>query len=429
MHPSRRVFLQSTLAAMPAMHGLSSFAAPPSRPKLPVAGIVTSMGNATHGDVIFSKITDGWLQDGGPGPDLSLLSLFVDQPKPQDRGFDLAKQHGVRLCRSIDEALTLGGDKLVVSGVLIVGEHGQYEKTIDTQQVMYPRRVFFDAVVKTFGRVNQCVPVFNYKHLSYNWENAKHMVDTARAMKFPLLAGSSIPVSWRVPDISLARGCRLEEALAIGYGGFEAYGFHALEGLQALVEMRLGGETGVARVETVTGERIWETARSGRWSRDVFEAALNVAPRYKPGDPEKLLRPNSAWYLIEYRDGLRATIAMANGVTDKFAFAARQPGVRPHFATQLATQDGFPTAHFANQLRAIDEMIHTGVAPYPVERTLLTTGVLHAAMLSLAEDRVIETPYLDVHYKPADWPHTSGVPPQPVRPDKGSIPRQSKSKS
>ncbi len=89
----------------------------------------------------------------------------------------------------------------------------------------------------------------------------------------------------------------------------------------------------------------------------------------------------------------------------------------------------FPTAHFANQLRAIDEMIHTGVAPYPVERTLLTTGVLHAAMLSLAEDRVIETPYLDVHYKPADWPHTSGVPPQPVRPDKGSIPRQSKSKS
>lgn len=67
MHPSRRVFLQSTLAAMPAMHGLSSFAAPPSRPKLPVAGIVTSMGNATHGDVIFSKITDGWLQDGGPG--------------------------------------------------------------------------------------------------------------------------------------------------------------------------------------------------------------------------------------------------------------------------------------------------------------------------------------------------------------------------
>ncbi len=52
--------------------------------------------------------------------------------------------------------------------------------------------------------------------------------------------------------------CRLEEALAIGYGGFEAYGFHALEGLQALVEMRLGGETGVARVETVTGERIWK---------------------------------------------------------------------------------------------------------------------------------------------------------------------------
>jgi len=428
MHPSRRLFLKSTLATLPALGGSASFAATAPRAKLPVAGIVTSMGNATHGDVIFSKITDGWLQDGGPGLDLSLLSLFVDQPQPQDRGFDLAKQHGVRLCRSIDEALTLGGDKLVVSGVLLVGEHGKYDKTAETGQIMYPRRAFFDAVVKTFRRVGRCVPVFNDKHLSYNWQNAKHMVDTARAMKFPLLAGSSVPVSWRVPDVSPARGCRLEEALTTGFGDYEAYGFHALEGLQALVEMRRGGETGVARVETVTGEKIWETARAGRWSRELFEAALNIAPRRKPGDPEKLLRPNSAWYLIEYRDGLRATIAIANGVTDKFAFAARQPGIKPHFATNLATQDGFPTAHFANQLRAIDEMIHTGVAPYPVERTLLTTGVLHAAMLSLAESRPIKTPYLDVRYEPTDWPHTPGMPPPPVRNDKGSIPKQSKPK-
>jgi hypothetical protein len=135
-----------------------------------------------------------------------------------------------------------------------------------------------------------------------------------------------------------------------------------------------------------------------------------------------LLRANSAWYLIEYRDGLRSSIAMANGVTDKHAFAARRPGIKPHFATNLATQNGFPTAHFANQLRAIDEMIHTGMAPYPVERTLLTTGILHAALLSLAEGRAIETPHLDVHYQPTDWPHAPGVPPLPVRPDKGSIP-------
>ena len=411
------------------MNRLTSFAAPPSRAKLPVAGIVTSMGNATHGDVIFSKITDGWFQDGGSGPDLILSSLFVDQPQPQDRGFDLAKQHGLRLCRSIDEALTLGGDQLAVSGVLIVGEHGKYDKTVDTQQVMYPRRAFFDAVVKTFRRVGRCVPVFNDKHLSYNWGDAKHMVETARSLKFPLLAGSSIPVSWRVPDVSLPRGCRIEEALATGFGGFEAYGFHALEGLQALVEMRRGGETGVARVESVTGEKIWDTARSGRWSRELLEAALDIAPRYKAGDPEQLLRPNSAWYLLEYRDGLRAAVAMANGVTDKFAFAARRPGIKPDFATQLATQDGFPTAHFANQLRAIDEMIHTGVAPYPVERTLLTTGVLNAAMLSLAEGRAIETPYLDVRYEPTDWPHTPGAPPPAVRRDKGSIPAQPKSKT
>ena len=49
-------------------------------------------------------------------------------------------------------------------------------------------------------------------------------------------------------------------------------------------------------------------------------------------------------------------------------------------------------------------MLETGKAPYPVQRTLLTTGVLDALMESHArrDDRV-ETPQLDVAYTaPAD---------------------------
>jgi len=57
-----------------------------------------------------------------------------------------------------------------------------------------------------------------------------------------------------------------------------------------------------------------------------------------------------------------------------------------------------------------------------------TTGVLHAAMLSLAESRPIKTPYLDVRYEPTDRPHAPGVPPPPVRTDKGGIPKPSKPK-
>jgi len=424
MSLSRRALLKS----LPPLVSLSGFlpaqCAEPRR-KLPVAGITTTFTNASHADVIFSKITDGWQQDGGAGPDLKLVSLFVDQVGVGDLSRDVARKHDVSICRAIDEALTLGTNDLTVAGVLIVGEHGNYGRSAETQQVLYPRRAFFDAVVQTFRRVGRCVPVFNDKHLSHNWTDAQHMVETARAMQFPLLAGSSVPLSWRVPNVSLPRGCRIDEALAIGFGGLEAYGFHTLEGLQAMVEVRRGGETGVASVETLRGDAIWQAAKDGRWSRHLFEAALDAAPRLRKSEPERFLRTaESAWFLIEYRDGLRATIAMANGVTDKFAFAAKHDGKPQPVATHLALQDGFPTLHFANQLRAIEALIHDGRSPLPIERTLLTTGVLHAALLSLHQDKRIETPHLNIKYEPTDWPHTPGTPPPAVRLDKGSIPRR-----
>lgn len=417
---NRRAFLQASAAAAAGSWSWGAgwnegWCEEPPRPKLPVAGITTVYGKNNHADVIYGKITDGWKQDGGPGPALRLASLYIHQPNPNDLGHTQAKKHDIRLCDTVDEALTFGGNDLAVSGVILVGEHGNYGLTEDTQQKMYPRRELFDAITATFRRVGRSVPVFNDKHLSYNWPNAKHMVDTARELKFPMLAGSSIPVAWRVPEITLSRNCPMEQAMMVGYGGLESYGFHTLEGMQQFVERRRGGETGVARVETVTGDRIWETGREGRWSRELFDAALNVAPRVKEGDPETLLTPKAAWYLIEYRDGFRTAAAMAIGLTNKNAFAARLAGVEKPVATHLALQEGPPYSHFAYLLRAIEELIHTGKSPYPVERTLLTTGILNAAMLSMAQKKPIETPYLDVRYEPADWPHAPGTPP-PVEP-------------
>lgn len=373
---------------------------------LPVAGVVTEYRSNSHADVLLGKILAGWRQDGGAGPALKLVSVYTDQVPQADQSRSLAERHGFRIAKSIDEAITLGTDKVQVAGVLSIGEHGDYPFTPDTKQHMYPRRRFLDEIAATFARCGKTAAVFNDKHLGYRWEDAKHMVETARRGKFPLLAGSSIPVAWRYPAWDLPLDAELESALTIGYGGFEAYGFHALEGHQCLIERRRGGETGVASIAAVGGERILTAEKQGEWSRELLDAALAVLP----GDKKKVStdwapRDNSAAYLLRHRDGLRSAVLMANGLTDQFAFAAKIKGRAEPLAVWIKLQDGKPYGHFAYLLRAIEATVRSGRTAYPVERTLLTTGILDRVMQSIAADgKTLDTPELDVAYRTADWP-------------------------
>jgi hypothetical protein len=383
----------------------------PRRERLPVAAIVTEYRQNSHADVIVGKILEGYDQAGGPGPDLRLVSLFTDQVPKGDMSRDLAKKHGFRIASSIEDALTLGGDKLAVAGVLSIGEHGNYPYTKDTNQHMYPRRRFFDGIAAVLRKHRRAVPLFSDKHLAYAWADAKHMVDTARELRVPFLAGSSVPVAWRQPALTLPQGCALTEAMALGYGGLESYGFHALEGLQCMVERRRGGETGVVSVQAVRGEEIGRAEKAGRWSRELFDAAVATTPAPPKGRPKEFGK-NAVFYLIEYRDGLRACVAMSTGMAPEFAFAGKIRGEARPQATWYRLQENRPFRHFEHQLRAIDHTFHTGRPAYPVERTLLTTGILDAVMHSMAEkDRLMETKELDVRYQPTDWGYAQGSPP------------------
>ena len=385
------------------------------RRRLPVAAVVSVYTPSSHADVIVGKILEGYQQDGGPGPDLEVISVFTDQVPAEDMSREKAVKHGFRISPTIRDALTLGSDQLQVAGVLCIGEHGDYPKTPDTDQKMYPRRRFFDEVVGVFRDCGQVVPIFNDKHLGYRWEDASAMVETARELKIPFLAGSSLPVAWRMPPFELPRDCEIEEALTIGYGGFEDYGFHALEAHQCLLERRRGGETGVAAVRAVRGDLIRKTELAGDWSAELFAAAR----RLMPGNPEdtKAWNPgaDSAAYLIEHRDGLRSAVVMANGLAGHFSTALRIKGRSEPAGTLFRLQEGPPFGHFAHLVRAIDETIHTGKSAYPVERTLLTTGILDRVMHSLANDGLrLETPELAVNYSAVDWPFAN-PPDSPLR--------------
>jgi hypothetical protein len=170
-------------------------------------------------------------------------------------------------------------------------------------------------------------------------------------------------------------------------------------------------------VQAVQGDGIWQAERAGRWSKSLFDAVVEASPTPYAG---KVPRPkdmakDAVFYLVEYRDGTQGTVAMNTGFTHEFACAVSIRGRDKPFAVTFLPQDGPPFGHFEQMLRAIERMFHTGKPAYPVERTLLTTGVLDAALHSLVDQSSrLETPHLAVTYAPSDWAFPKGPPP-PIR--------------
>ena len=276
--PTRRDALKAAAVAAAIASPLTLAADTPKVEPKSVAAVVTIYTPKSHADVILTKILEGWEHDGGAGPALKLAGLYVDQFPKEDIARDLCKKHGVPVFDSIAKAVTVGGKTVPVDGVLSIGEHGDYP-TNKLGQKVYPRRRFFREITDTFDTCGKVVPVFNDKHLGPVWDDAEWMYDRAVKMKVPLLAGSSLPLTYRTHKLDVPPGSEIEAAVGIGYSGLDIYGFHALECFQTVVERRTKAETGV-KVGAVPGReggvggggrragverRCW--TRCGRWCR------------------------------------------------------------------------------------------------------------------------------------------------------------------
>jgi hypothetical protein len=373
-----------------------------------VAAITTEYRKWSHADVILRNLLDGY--PDGTKPNLELVSLVTDQVPKNDMSRALAKKHGFKICATIADALTLGGKALAVEGVLSIAEHGTYPSN-DRGQILYPRRRFFEEICTVFAATKSSVPVFNDKHLAANWDDARWMYERARTLCVPFLAGSSIPVTWRKPSVVLPKGCELVGALQLGYGPFEGYGFHALEGLQCMVERRKGAETGVTAVTCHSGTAMWEALERHPWTKPLLNGALKLATAHAEGDMKTLTEKavDAGTIEVEYRDGFRAFVVIPNGWIHEnegcpFIFAGQRKGAEKPDVCQFYLQQPDPFAHFAELTRAIDSLVSTGHAPYPVERTLLTTGILDAAMTSRNQKgKRIETSHLAIRYTATEW--------------------------
>ena len=292
--------------------------------------------------------------------------------------------------------------------MLIVAEHGDYPVN-DKGQKQYPRYEFFQDCVTIFEQDGRTVPIYNDKHLSYSFEKAKRMVSDSKRLKFPMLAGSSLPVTWRLPDVELPLGCHIEDCLMVGENGSDdAMDFHALEAMQCMIERRGKGETGVKAVQRIEGESVW---RAG-FSKDLLTAALSrsdtpLGLTVKDGRTQDLVASGELQrlvgkpvaYVIEYRDGLQATFLNLRGAIQDFNFAAKIKGLGVVSTQFLLTPESNVT-YSACLMNKVEEMFESGQAPYPVERTLLTSGISEACHQSGFEgNKRLETPQLSIKYQ------------------------------
>jgi hypothetical protein len=398
---------------------LAGFAQKGSRPaagRPKIAAVVNVYHKFSHAQHIVDRFLEGYgWNSEHHHPAMDLVSLYVQQIGADDLSRERAARFpSMKMYPSIAEALTLGGSKLAVDGVVHVGEHGNYPHN-EKHQHLYPRYEFFQQYVKVFESSGRSVPVFNDKHLSWNWDWARQMYDTSRRMGFAYMAGSSLPVTWRTPSLEMPAGARVQEAVSVGYGGVDSYDFHALETLQCMVERRKGGESGVKWIQAYRGEDVWKAHQEGVWSKELVESALCRSHTLKPSRPGfndifpsfdemKRLVKDPVAYHYEHVDGVRCTMLLMNGLVEDFNFAARLDGRSQPFSTQMYLP--MPPARtslanfFSPLVNGMEKMFLTGKPTYPVERTLLTTGLTAAGMESLFRKQRYETPHLHIAYQP-----------------------------
>ncbi len=178
-------------------------AKPSNKGRKPIAVLSTVYRPLSHAYHIAGRFLFGYARGGQLHvPKHYVHSLYVDQTPDNDLSEAVARKFGVRItrrtsgvsmARAVEQALTANG-KLAVEGVLLIAEHGNYPRN-DLGQILYPRLELMEQIANVFRKTGRSVPVFNDKHLSFTFERATKMLSFARELKFPMMAGSSLPVT------------------------------------------------------------------------------------------------------------------------------------------------------------------------------------------------------------------------------------------
>lgn len=412
----RRHFLAAAIGGAATVGSKPSRAATklPASAKPRVAFLGTVVKKHSHAQHFLDRHTLGYTWNGGwQEPRIEVASVYVDQfPEEEDLARSRIARHKLKQFPSIAEALTLGGEKIAVDGVVIIGEHGEYP-TDDKGQKRYPRYDWFKQVVKVFEDSGRSVPVFNDKHLSTKWNECVEMVEDSKRLDFAFLAGSSLPVTRRLPAIDMPYNADLKESVCVAYGGIDSYDIHALETAQCMSERRLGGESGIKQVHALRDEKLWTRLSESdcKTTRDLIVSALARSHNLPVDTGFPTDRVTFDWarkvfaeaigYMIEHRDGFRTTMLLVDIRDFNYAGMLENGKIVSCQMYLPMPGHGSTTADFFNPLvHHVETTVIEKKTPYPIERTLLTSGMVIGGVESLHTGQVpFATPKMKVQYK------------------------------
>lgn len=373
-----------------------------------IAFLLEDFSKPSPGQQLLDRFLAGWLADGelrrSPFPS---AAVFVISGRNDSNLEQRAKDFKLTLATRAQEALE-GADAVVIAprrpGAL------SNERLVQTALESAPEG-------------SAC---FVHGALANSLERARGFAQQARSRQIALRAGTPLCVTWRLPEIDLPLDTPLSEALIIVQmnasttptspptppSSLRGAALQALEGLMPVIERRRGGESGVRRIRHLEGEAVWRAAAKGDWSWPLLAAAISRS--HSPqGDPvldgrtqdivglglvPKLARNPHGW-LLEHRDGLRTAILVLDGVVADFSFAVRTKDGSVASA-QLYRAPLPAEQHFSRLATVIEQFFRTSTTPWPIERNLLTAGLLDAFILPTSRaGQVVPTPKLEIAYR------------------------------
>ena len=385
-----------------------------SRPR--IACLVSYWGLPTsHADWIVNKLLDGyWWKGAYTLSQVDVVSVYINQLDTSLLGQKVCKAKNIPIFKTVGEAVTLGGKELAVDGVVIVCEHGNYPTDLKGHWLL-PRWWIYQQVIRVFEQSQRSVPIFNDKHLSYNWDDAKWMFDKSRELNFPLTGGSSIPIYYRTPEIDLAPDTPLKNGLVIGDMADEGAAFHCIDVLQSFMDRRKGGETGVKSVQSIRGPEAWKWVEANPWAHNSLEAVRKKfdlpAGHFQQDMQTNQRRTQSNLCIVKYNDGTEA--ASISGSDVGWTFAGDIEGQKdPTIVSMLGFPGPISQFHAGNAHEHwLIEMMLTRKEPFNAERLLVSTGIVNYYMDSNWQDgrycavgRVVQTPHMNMKYHSTHGP-------------------------